>query len=119
MPREHAHGYGTLPVMPAPSSPATSPRPPFHVGRGLLHAVLTLVAVIVIFGALLFVLPVADPNRYGEGVGRFAFFMCLGALGTSALAQTGRRTAAWVVGGLLGALVVGLVVLLVVIAPSR
>lgn len=105
-------------MMHVPSSPATPTRPPFRVGRGLLHASLTLVAIIAIFGTLLFVLPVADPHRYGEGVGRFAFFMCLGALGVSALAQTGRRTAAWVVGGLLLALVAGLVVLLVVIAPS-
>lgn len=104
-------------MMPASPSPATPPRPPFRVGRGLLHAALTLVAIIAIFGALMFVLPVADPHRYGEGVGRFAFFMCLGALGTSALAQTGRRTAAWVVGGLLFALVAGLVVVLVVVAP--
>lgn len=81
-----------------------------------MHAVLALVAVVVIFGVLAAVLSVADPRRFGEGVGRFSFFVGLGALGVSALAQTGRRTAAWVVGSLIAVLVVGLVVVLVSVA---
>lgn len=71
-----------------------------------------------IFGIVAVALPVADPKRFGEGVGRFAFFIALGALGVSALAQTGRRVGAWVVGGLLCALVAGLLVVLVTHAPS-
>ncbi len=101
-----------------PYPPSTPPRPPFRVGRGLLHAFLTLVAILGIFGTLAVVLPVADPERFGEGVGRFAFFTCLGALGVSALAQTGRRIAAWVVGGLLVMSVASVVVVLVVVAPE-
>lgn len=95
------------------------PRPSFRWGRGLLHAGLALVVVLVIFGTMVAVLPVADPQRFGEGTGRFAFFIMLGALGVSALAQTGRRAAAWVVGGLLVAIVIAVVVVVVTLAPDR
>jgi hypothetical protein len=104
------------PPFPPPSSP---PRPSFRWGRGLLHAVLALVAIMIVFGILAVVLPVADPKRFGEGVGRFSLFMGLGALGVSALAQTGRRAAAWVAGVVLAVAVAALVIVLVVITPQR
>lgn len=104
--------------MQPPFPPPAAPKPSFRWGRGLLHAFLALVAIVVVFGIVAVVLPVADPRRFGEGVGRFSFFVGLGALSVSALAQTGRRTAAWVVSGLLAVLVAGLVVLLVVIVED-
>lgn len=100
-----------------PSPPP--PKPAFRWGRGLLHAAIALVIIIAAFGVLAVTLPVADPHRFGEGVGRFSFFMALGALGVSALAQTGRRVAAWLVGGLLTVLVLGLAVVLLAVAPER
>lgn len=104
--------------MHSPFPPPAPPKPSFRWGRGLLHAFLALVAIVVVFGIVAVALPVADPQRFGEGVGRFSFFVGLGALCVSALAQNGRRTAAWVVGSLLAVLVAGLVVLLVVVVQD-
>lgn len=109
----------TLRLVHPPFPHQAPPRPSFRWGRGLLHVGLALVAVVVIFGTLAAVLPVADPQRFGEGVGRFAFFITLGALGVSVLGQTGRRAAAWAVGGLLVAIVIGVVVVVVTMAPDR
>jgi hypothetical protein len=93
-------------------------RPQFRWGRAALHAGLALVLTIAVTGTLAAVFDVADPRRFGEGVGRFALFMVLGALGVSWLLQTGRRLAATIVGGLLLALLVGVVVLVATMAPS-
>lgn len=95
------------------------PRPPFRWGRGVLHALLALGLVVLAFAAVTVVVPVADPRRFGEGVGRFSFFVGLAVLGVSWLAQTGRRLAAWVVGGLVLAAVVGVFVLVAAVAPKR
>lgn len=95
-----------------------SDRPQFRWGRAALHAGLALVLTIVVTGTLAVVFDVADPRRFGEGVGRFALFMMLGALGVSWLQQTGRKLAATVTGGLLLALLVGVVVLVATMAPS-
>jgi hypothetical protein len=105
--------------MPEPFARPLPPKPPFRWGRGLLHALLALGLVILAFAVVAAVVPVADPRRFGEGVGRFSFFVGLAVLGVSWLAQTGRRLAAWLVGGLVSASVVGLFVVVAVVAPKQ
>jgi hypothetical protein len=95
------------------------PKPPFGWGRGVLHALLALGLVVLAFAVVTAVVPVADPRRFGEGVGRFSFFVGLAVLGVSWLAQTGRRLAAWVVGGLLFLAVVAVFVVVAVVAPKQ
>jgi hypothetical protein len=80
---------------------------------------LALGLIVLAFAVVAAVVPVADPQRFGEGVGRFSFFVGLGVLGVSWLAQTGRRLAAWLVGGLVSAAVVGLFVVVAVVAPKQ
>ncbi len=94
-------------------------RSDFRLGRAFLHALAAIVLVAIVSGVLGAVYGVADPRRFGEGVGRFILFMGLGALGVSWLAQTGRRVAAIVAGGLLTALVIGLVVAVAMVAPTK
>jgi len=94
-------------------------RSEFRLGRALVHALLAVVLVAIVSGALAGVYGVADPRRFGEGLGRFIVFIGLGAIGVSWLAQTGRRVAAIVAGGLLTALVIGLVVVVAMVAPRR
>lgn len=82
-------------VTPGLGAPSSPPRPPFSWRRGLVHAALVL-AVIVVAGAVLAGAGlVEDPQRFGEGVGRFAVAALIVAWGVSYLAQTGRRRAAW------------------------
>jgi hypothetical protein len=106
-------------AMPEPFGRPLPPKPPFRWGRGILHALLALGLVVLAFAAVTVIVPVADPRRFGEGVGRFSFFVGLAVLGVSWLAQTGRRLAAWLVGGLVSVLVVGLFVLVAVVAPKQ
>jgi hypothetical protein len=67
----------------------------FRWKRGLLHALIPFGLAIAGGLALLVVKEPVDPEKLGEGVGRFAFFMLLAGLGISYLAQTGRKKAAW------------------------
>lgn len=104
--------------MPEPFARPPPPRPAFRWGRGVQHALLALGLVVLAFAAIHATVPVADPRRFGEGVGRFSFFVGLATLGVSALAQTGRRLAAWVTGSLLSMAVVGVFVLVAVLAAK-
>ncbi len=105
--------------MPEPFARPLPPRPPFRWGRGALHALLALGLVVLAFAAVAALVPVADPRRFGEGVGRFSVFVALIVLGISWLAQTGRKLAAWLVGGLLFVTLAGVGVLIAVVAPKR
>lgn len=91
----------------------------FRWGRAALHAVLALVLVIAVTSALAAIYDVADPQRFGEGVGRLSLFMMLGAVGVSYLFQTGRRAAAGIVGGLMLTLLVVLVVATMMVMANR
>jgi len=95
--------------MPEPFARPPPPRPPFRWGPGALHALFALGLVILLFAVINAAVPVADPRRFGEGVGRFSLFIGLGTLGVSWLAQTGRRLAALLVGALLLAVVLAVV----------
>jgi hypothetical protein len=89
----------------------------FRWKRGLLHAAIPFALVIAAgLVALLATNPV-DPDKAGEGIGRFAFFAFLAGLGVSYLAQTGRRKAALWTG--LGLVAVIAAVTVSVIAASR
>lgn len=90
--------------------------PPFRWSLGLIHAAAAFIAT----AALLIALPwvssvhVPDPRDYGQEVAKAGYWMALGALGVSALAQTGRRLAAVLLGGLLFVLLAGLVAFVVI-----
>ncbi|MCA9708730.1 MAG: hypothetical protein KDK70_22970 [Myxococcales bacterium] len=96
-----------------------TPRPEFRWRPALLHALAALVLTVVVTGVLAAVFDVADPRRFGEGVGRFSLVMMLGGLGVSWLLQTGRRRLALAASGLLLALLVGVAVLVVMAASGR
>lgn len=93
-------------------------RPEFRWGHAVLHALVALVLTVVVTGTLAFTLDVADPRRFGQGVGRFSLFMMLGALGASWLFQTGRRAAAAIVSGLLLSLLAILVAMVIMVDPG-
>jgi hypothetical protein len=84
----------TEPAMQQPND-----KPPFSnsfsVKKGLLYAFLALVVVLVVGGVMVAVLPVKDPEKFGEGLGRFSVFIMLAAFGISWLFQTGRKRVAW------------------------
>ena len=63
------------------------------------HAALALVLVVIVVGALALNYDVADPNRFGEGVGRLSVFAVVSTLGVSWLSQTGRKRLAAVLAG--------------------
>jgi hypothetical protein len=68
---------------------------------GIAFALLLLLAVVpVVLDA------VADPNRYGQGVGRFGTFVFLGVMAASATRQRGMRRTSMILFGLIAALVV-------------
>lgn len=69
----------------------------FSWKRGLKHAVLPFLLVIVAAGVVVVVRPPKNPEKFGEGTGQFAFVIGALAFGASYLAQTGRRAAALVV----------------------
>lgn len=91
----------------------------FRWGIAVLHAVLALVVTVAVTGAMAVLFDVADPRRFGEGVGRLCVFMMFGAFGVSWLFQTGRRVAAMIVGGLLGTLLAVLVVVTAMAVADR
>ncbi|MCH9684541.1 MAG: hypothetical protein K0V04_24105 [Deltaproteobacteria bacterium] len=91
----------------------------FRLGRGLLHAGIAFVLVVVLTGTLAVVLDVADPKRFGEGVGRFSLFVILATFGVSYLSQTGKTLAARLVGGALAAVVLGTLGLITYLAATR
>jgi len=91
--------------------------PEFRWRLAAAHAVLALMLIAVVTGALALTYDVADPNRFGEGVGRLSVFGVLCALGVSWLFQTGRRRIAAIVVGLLLMLLVILVVTVAALAP--
>lgn len=92
------------PPVPAPSiSPA--PGPSYSPKRAIKHALFALLVVIVIGGVLAVVLDVADPEKFGQGIGRFGVFVMIVAYAVSYFVQRGRRTIAWSIG-------LGLVVLI-------
>src|SRR3954471_15420042 len=66
----------------------------FRWKRGLLHALIPFGLAIAGGLALLFLKPAADPEKLGEGVGRFAATCFVAGLAISYLVQTGRKKAA-------------------------
>lgn len=95
----------------------TEPTRAFSWKQGLLHALIPLAFVMLVGGLLSGLGQVADPFRFGQGLGRASFFLMLVALGLSYLAQTGRRRLARVLAitltvAVVGATIVGLVALL-------
>lgn len=101
------------------NSPTGAPANDFRWSRALLHVGIAVVVFALITGALAAAFGVADPRRFGEGVGRFLVFMSLGTVGVSWLAQTGRKLAAIVTGGLLTALVIGLASAIAIVSLDR
>jgi hypothetical protein len=85
-------------------------RPGVSWKRALLHG---LIPVAVAIGGGLIVVAtadVADPERFGEGLGQFSVFAYLAGVGISWLAQSGRRRTAWIAGALLVAMVAALAI---------
>lgn len=66
----------------------------FRWKRGVLHALIPFGLAIAGGLAILVTKNPADPEKLGEGVGRFAFCAFIAGLGISYLAQTGRKKAA-------------------------
>jgi hypothetical protein len=66
----------------------------FRWKRALLHGLIPFGVVMVVGLVLVLATDVPDPEKFGEGVGRFVVFAYLGGLGISYLAQTGRKRAA-------------------------
>jgi hypothetical protein len=86
----------------------------FSWKRGFKHALIPVALVIVAAVVLSTTRHIADPEKFGEGVGRFAA-VCLGlGLGISALIQKGKHGAAWALGLSLAGLIVGGTIYLVV-----
>jgi hypothetical protein len=73
----------------------------FSWKRGLLHGGLAVLLLILAMVVLIAVRPPADPEKLGEGTGRFAVFLFGAVVGISYLRQTGRRRlAGWLsIGG--------------------
>ncbi|MEM7160714.1 MAG: hypothetical protein AAF799_48200 [Myxococcota bacterium] len=94
-------------------------RPSIRWGLAIGHAFLALLLVAVVTGTLAAILGVADPRKFGEGVGRLSVFFMLGGFGASCLAQTGRRTIALVIRIGMLLLLGGLVALLASVDASR
>jgi hypothetical protein len=81
----------------------------FSWKKGALHAGLAALVVVGV-GIVLSAAGVAkDPEKLGEGIGRLALFVVLGALGMSVLFQTGRRRMAWALIGVAGVVVAAVV----------
>jgi len=90
----------------------------FRWKRGLLHALIPFGAVVAMGVFVVLVKDVADPEKFGEGLGRFALVALLAGMAISYLFQTGKRKAAWAVTAGIGALVVGVAVALLLIDPA-
>lgn len=91
----------------------------FQWKRGVRHALVPVVVVIGGSAALAFGFGVADAEKLGEGIGRFAAVAFALGLGISYLAQTGRRNQAIVASVLFGAALAALAVVIVVGASHR
>lgn len=89
----------------------------FRWKRGLLHALIPFAGVIAMGLIVLFVQDPKDPEKFGEGLGRFAMVSLLAGLGSSYLFQTGKRKAGAIVAALIGAAIVGLTAMLLLIEP--
>lgn len=91
----------------------------FSWKRGLKHAVLPFLLVIVAAGVVFAVRPPKNPEKFGEGIGQLAAVIGALAFGASYLGQTGRRVGAIllsiVIVGSLGALAA----VFVIEAPKR
>jgi hypothetical protein len=85
----------------------------FSVGKGLAHAFVGFVVILLTALVVGLVADVKDPEKFGQGVGRFAFFGAISVFGVSYLFQTKRQKGAWLaiigfavlVGGGIGAVV--------------
>jgi hypothetical protein len=78
-----------------PPPPVPPCAPAWSWRRALAHALVAL-GVVVAAGALLVAVgAVPEPQRFGEGLGRFGLLAMAVTAGVSYLAQTGRRRAAW------------------------
>jgi len=84
----------------------------FRWGIAALHAAVALVIVIIVSVVLAVALEVADPERFGQGAGRLSGFFALGAFVSSWLAQMEWKRSAIALRLGLGALLLGLVILL-------
>ena len=92
----------------------------FSWKRGFKHALIPLALVIVAGAVIAATRHVANPEKFGEGVGRFAAVCLVAGLGISALIQKGKQGAAWACGLALGGLIVGGTVYLVLAErPAR
>jgi hypothetical protein len=78
--------------------------------RGLLHGLIWVVLVIAAGGIIAASAGNADPEKIGEGTGRFALFALVLGVGISYLFQTGKRTLGWVAAAILFAGIAGLTV---------
>jgi hypothetical protein len=88
----------------------------FSGKRAAKHAALAFVLVIVAGGIVTAAADVADPEKFGEGTGKFSVFAAALAFGVSWMFQTGRKVGAWsVIIGFVG--LVAAVVVLIVSAP--
>lgn len=67
----------------------------FSWKRGILHALIPFAAVIALGLLVVAVKDVADPEKFGEGLGRFAVVSLLAGMAVSYLFQTGKRKAGW------------------------
>jgi hypothetical protein len=90
--------------------PASS-GPRFSWRRGLLHALVPFAVLIVSTVTIAAAADVADPRRFGEGVGRLSVFVFGGGFGVSYLAQTGRKQWALAAGVAGAALLVAVIAL--------
>src|SRR5262245_6857027 len=66
--------------------------------RAALHGLIPFGLVLVGATIVGFATRIANPEKFGEGVGQLAGVGFLVGFGVSYLAQTGRRRAAWIVG---------------------
>ncbi len=90
----------------------TTPRHTFSNKRAALHALVPVIVMVVIAGVVATTTSVANPEKFGEGTGRFAVFVFAVAYGISYLAQTGRNRAALGTGLGFAGVVVGLGILI-------
>jgi hypothetical protein len=89
----------------------------FSWKQGLVHALIPLAYVMLVGGTLSGLGRIADPFRFGQGLGRASVILMVLAFGLSWMAQTGNRKLAIVLAlvltvAVVGATIAGLVVLL-------
>lgn len=63
----------------------------FSWKRGLKHAGLAMLVVIIALGLVVVFADVKNPEKFGEGTGQFSLFVGLAALGISYKLQTRKR----------------------------